>query len=285
MIHLGEKRYSRSDLIRITKPGRKYSRVKSDITKKEWYENNDDIIDNYIGINPHGLFSIYTQRFNKNNLGIFMLYTTKNGKDIIYYGIDKNIISIYNDSMNNTRKLFLCKDLPHSVIYTYIDDSIDDIINLLNYKKIFFDKISINMNMYRKNRISAVKEPIYKNLKEFIETSGFWNIVDIENGISTEYKLHDTSRTQDYKYEVELSIRDAVNISNYITTFNIRNVTCLRYWYDIDLSTIKKDYCLIRDNYNNLYIVAYDKGFISSKMISDAGFSNEDIYKLVSIHR
>lgn len=278
MLITGEKRFNKNDLIRIIKPGKNYTKIKSDINKKEWYMKNNDIIDNYIGINPYGIFTIRTQKFLKpeKSYGLYLNYKNINNNNLSIYGYDNNIISIFNQGKIKDN-LYIDKSKPSKIIYTYLDDNLNNIISLIGNKINYFNSLSLNLYKFRKFR--SYKTNKFINLKEFIESVNFFNTIDLWNNICIDYKLQDTSVNQDYKYEVILTPNDLMNITKKATSFYMNNITCLRYWYDIDLKSIKRDKILIRDKYDNLYILVYDKGTISEDAIKDSSMSMEDMRK------
>lgn len=296
MFHVGEKRFNDHDVIRIINPGKQYTRIRSDTTKESWYLENSKIIDNYIGINPYGVFKLYTQKFDKpKSKGIRLLYHNRRGKYLIYTGTNTNLSSIYRynlekhivymDNIPKTVDLFIDPRKPVTTIYTYLDDNVDTVLELLGTKKIYYDHLCLDLYRFREQYRMDKQKVKFSDLRSFMDMAGYWMMVDSDNEIGIDYKLQDVDPNADYRYEIQLSINDLVNVTRKITSYYMYNVTCLKYWYDMDLSTIRREYCLVRDKFENLYVIVYDKGPFCEDVLLDADLSPDDLYTFMVWNR
>lgn len=163
------------------------------------------------------------------------------------------------------RVMMACNGINKSIsVYAYMDDTLDDILNMVNTKdydrtleSLFRDHV--NYEAKSNPAISMMKERIMKlesyngyckTLKLLLEHNNFmydfyqaFKIIPVTFEVSC-----DKDRTVD---------PSTTNLISDIYQVNIISTLCLPYGYDIDLDEIDNDYVLIMDKNNKLYVIAY----------------------------
>ena len=147
-------------------------------------------------------------------------------------------------------------------IAVYIDDTFDEIINLIKTKvydqvleQLFLEHLSYKSqqygNLFYKEMIKAdTYEGYCKTLKRLLEENNFmYDFYRAFNIVPTNFSLKEyDEKTLPYEY---------LDFISSMTGKNITEALAIKMGYDISLSTLQKDYVLISDINKELYIVAY----------------------------
>lgn len=252
--------------------------------------NTEDLIKNYIKLNPHAVINFCIVKIG-NNLDD-VIVTMHKWSDLIsneptpYCVCRQNITDVFANQLKISDKLYVgcsmslntcppdidyrimiaCNGITKCVnICAYMDDTLDDIISLIQTKDydnalnaLFMDHAS-----YEKEHNNIV-DSIYnilikmnsydgycKTLKLLLEQNNFmydfyqaFNIIPINEKVIYD---KDTGALDD----------NITNVISELHEVNIVSTLCMKYWYDIDLSSIDNEYVLLLDNNNDLFVVAY----------------------------
>lgn len=289
---LGEKRFTKEDLIRLINISNKLVKVKSDITGKCWVMDKNKYEKSYTLIKPIAKLSVYTEKFNIGNkdesYGLRIFYNScLPNRSVILNSSSSNLFSYsLGSSMKGAKMVFekastskyIVPYKPKVKIALYLDDTEETVFNLIGKSKMkYFDNICKNLYEFRLERSFVSPPTKFFSFKEYLDNNDFFNMVDNQNGICTIYKLQTTQKNADYRYEVPIDPVDIINLTRKVSSYRMYNITCLRYWYDIDINSIVRDKIIIRDKYGVLFVIAYDKGELEPMSLSDAGFSDSDI--------
>ncbi len=172
-------------------------------------------------------------------------------KDSVPEGVEFHRI-LSCDSIENTKS-----------IAVYMDDTLDTILSFIHTKNydnilysLFIDHIKYidkeNPDKLKEDRQKRYVDGDCKSLKDLMELNNF--MYDFYSGFGIIPTHMDLSYIKDSC--VVLNMEDQCCLSE-ILAKNIISTIVLKYAKDIDLSKINKEYVLISDKNNNLYIVTY----------------------------
>lgn len=158
---------------------------------------------------------------------------------------------------------FACNGIIYSETMSYyIGDKLNDCLKLIKKKKTFSDILEENFNkhcMYLANNNKFIAE-VYKKKNE---VDGYCKDLDtllklnnFEYDVNSAFGIISTNLTEDDFSEQTLS-GVAMEVLGSILRVEIGKSIVVPYDKDIDLSNIKRRYCLVSDNNNKIYVVAY----------------------------
>ena len=146
--------------------------------------------------------------------------------------------------------LLSCNGIAYSIgCSVYLDDTLDDILGLINTKK-FDDVLSSMYAKIDKNRVYGY----YPTVKELLENNDF--MFDFRQSFNIE-KVYFPMKINEEDYSMDL---EQVKILEDIVHFIMENPYVIPFSRDIDLDDIKRSYLLVSDTNDDIYIVIYDKG-------------------------
>lgn len=186
-------------------------------------------------------------------------------ESIQYVGMSVSIDTA-PDNSKNILEMLRCSSMPQfDSVYTYIDDSLDDILSLINtvnydtvLSKLYTDFENINYETEESEIVDGeeVKKTIRhigmeKTLKDLLQNTSFmseyrrgFNILEIDFEISNEGTL-----LEDEKEKLEDVLK-----------YEIVKHTIIRYKKDINMTDALYTHQLIADSNNKIYVLIYDKG-------------------------
>lgn len=253
-----------------------------DTEGKQRYRNLDDILSNYKLLAPDGIIS-FTIVKNEGNMpdvmvGLKNSHKITSNKKMLPDIICRQMVSDVFANMTNTNPtkhfiglsisnytcpaemdyemFFSCKSVvSYEFIAFYLDDTIDDILSVINTKK--YDKVLENISMIveRNNANSTCKMVgCVKDLKSLLTLNNFMDEVRREYGIiEVPFPICEEDEELDGLNIIFLEKEMKVNI---MKTY------LLRYTREIDPATIRRDFIYIAskaDDYSKVYIVGFDK--------------------------
>jgi len=114
----------------------------------------------------------------------------------------------------------------------------------------------------------------------------FSNNLDITNlEFRTKTIAEDEQEDSSYNKAYMIDDKALYELLRYSIGYNISDIIMMRYWYDIDLSSISNNYALIRNTKDDkLYIFIYRSNGVRKDALSDA-FSISEQNKLASRFR
>lgn len=296
-ILLGKKYCTDSNIYRVIKESPNHVLFRSEINLTTISVSKQNLI-NYDCIKPSGLLYIGKTYFDELPLArtnaIVVSYESQiSNNAILLYSTFHNLMTFCVTNKVKSIYLAALADIKlakrpriSTTINTYLDDTLDTILSLIGTKISKYDSICKNMCMIRSNENPNLYDNVrgeitkYDSLKEYLKQYRFWDEIDFINGISNEYRLEDIKDTE-FDKEIIISPHDGFNIDKLVTSYYTYNRVCLRYWYDINLNAISKDHTLIRDKYDNLYVMVYDKGEVCNEALAKADLNQEDIRKFL----
>ena len=256
------------------------------------------LIEKYIMIKPEGcvIFSIVTIGRNKNNESvndvIVSVYRNCDLEDVDpepWCVCRQGIVNVFNNSIRATTtnpedmdvamcaskesvetlkidyKIMLqCNELLHSVsVAYYIEDSVDDLLECI--KKIDkYDNV-LNLGFIDNAKRYVTKDVILKknifngycrSLKSLLDYTDF--MYDFKRGNKVNYlESLDLSNITDEN--TVLTIEQKTKILKLLGLKQLNNETVILFNRDIILNNIVRDYILVMDKNNKLYILIFDK--------------------------
>ena len=183
-----------------------------------------------------------------------------------------------------------CNGISKSVtVCTYMNDTLDDIMYFIKTKdfdrsleSLFVDHV--NYETKENAVLSAIKHKILKldtydgyckSLRLLLDYNNF--MYDYYRG----FNIIPINEELTYDEETGVVSQNVVDIISDLYQINIKSTLCIKYDHDIDLDSIDNTYCLIMDNTDTLYVVAYVSN--GSKHIEIENIeSDENIEKLIN---
>lgn len=197
--------------------------------------------------------------------------------DFFANSINKNMnmygISISKDSTPegvDYKRFLSCDNIYNTVsIAIYIDDTLDDILSLVNTKlydnvlyTLFVDHVKYT---YKKKQNDSDKKPDIKYKLAQDECDGYCKTLKLllDNNefmydFYTGYNIYPLKLDLSYIEDNGILNNEDRNSLSFLLCKNITNSIVLRYSKDIDLSKIEKEYIMVSDINDILYIIAYD---------------------------
>lgn len=302
-IRLGDKLYNHDkdgNLIigRITKMKNSESvEFTLEDTKEKLNISKAQLLDNYTKLRPDGYinFAIVNTQNDVKDLMI-TLYRRKDldNKDAIPYAVcrqnvmdvfinhlqpkqDKNIyigLSINKDNVPENisyNTILACNGIVHSdMISIYIDDTEDIILSLVKHRKYDEALCILNnqiVNPYIQGKCTSLVQLVKENKFIFDFCSAF----DI---LKVEFELEVTDNFELYPDHRE-ALEDMIKCEMFKTYV-------LEYKKDINLKELKREYKLVSDINNKLYVVAYDEGKYINRYYRDSIQDKRDAAMLLS---
>lgn len=302
------------EIVRIYKYNGNEVKVYMDNNKENKFKLSvKELEDKYVKLSPHGVlvFCIATLKDNLNDviISLHRIGDLTSNNPIPACVCRQNITDIFANQLKLSNKMyvgcsmstntcppdidyrimFACNGISKSTnISVYMDDTLDDILNLVNTKEydntlraLFIDHV--NYETKNNSALSVIKDRIMKldyyngyckSLRLLLEQNNFmydfyqaFNIIplDVEVTINEDDTVDDKTKS----------------ILEDIYQIHISSTFTLKYWYDIDLDEINNTYSLVIDKNNNLFVIAYVSS--GSKHIEIENVeSDENIIKLLN---
>lgn len=145
--------------------------------------------------------------------------------------------------------ILACNSIAYSIgCSVYLDDTLEDILSLVNTKK--FDEVLSSMH----SKIASNVYGYYPTLKELLENNDF--MFDFRQSFNIE-KVYFPMLINKDDYTIEL---EQLETLENIVHFIMEDPYVIPFSRDIDLDEIKRSYLLVSDIKDDIYIVIYDKG-------------------------
>ena len=189
----------------------------------------------------------------------------------------------------NFNDFFVCDEIIRSeVIAYYLGDKLEDITRCVkNMKK--FNSVLMDLFIRHCNYLANNNKLIAATYEKKEEVDGYCKtleqLLDMNNFKYDLCRAFDIVPTTFSRSCFESSILEN-NVREFLSSVLMRNVTktlCVEYDGDVDLSEIKRDYCLISDKDDTVWVVAY---IYEGKYIVDlSNESAENISKLNKMYQ
>jgi hypothetical protein len=177
-------------------------------------------------------------------------------------------------------------------IMLYMDDSLDTIIPLLGKYEIkkynaCLQKVA-DLLKHESEDVVDISE--FMNMKTFLNNINLMYLIDCSVDITnlefrTKTIAEDEQEDSSYNKAYMIDDKALYELLRYSIGYNISDIIMMRYWYDIDLSSISNNYALIRNTKDDkLYIFIYRSNGVRKDALSDA-FSISEQNKLASRFR
>ena len=145
--------------------------------------------------------------------------------------------------------ILACNSIAYSVgCSVYLDDTLEDILGLINTKK--FDDVLSSMHA----KIAPNVFGYYPTVKELLVNNDF--MFDFRQAFNIE-KVYFTMKVNEEDYSMDL---EQLKVLENIVHFIMEEPYVIPFSRDINLDDIKRSYLLVSDEKDNIYIVIYDKG-------------------------
>jgi hypothetical protein len=182
----------------------------------------------------------------QNILDIFTNQIKK--EDTTYIGVSISKDTCPDDVDYNI--VLACNKMIHMyMVSVYIDDTFEDIINLIPTKK--FDEVLVGMN-----KTIANVQGYCTSLKQLLDENGFmydfYRAFKITR-VPFSMELPQGEEQERLQEQQRLYLQDVLKVEMFETYV-------LKYSKEIDLKKILRNYVLVSDINNKLYVVGYDKG-------------------------
>lgn len=254
------------------------------------------LLDNYTRITPHGtLFISIVDMGDRLQDVIVSLFRTQDFKENTtgepWCVCRQHISDIFSETMNVSpslrysgtsisqktlppghqfQEILACNGIIETRSYNvYLDDSIDDILFLIDRK--YRERLdNVLRNLF--NKMNDEYHAGYnENLQDLLNNNDFafdyleaWNIQRVSFEVS---EFPGEELVPNHRYEVE-KITSCEMLRTYVIPFD----------YTINLPQIKRSYQFICDTRNKIFLIAYDKGEYMSESFKDAIKRNNDVY-------
>lgn len=192
---------------------------------------------------------------------------------ITYIGVSVNIENIPEGV--DYRMVLACNSVEYAtMISVYLDDTLDEILSLLNKQEKFDMILNHLANNIKQERVFGY----CKSLKQLLIENNFmydflrsFNIhqVDFTTIINNGYTLNPEQRVY---------LEDLLKIEMFETYV-------VKYTKEIDLNKIKRNHVLISDKNNDIYIIAYDKGEYLNRTYRDGIKDKRDQVAMMKFKR
>lgn len=257
------------------------------ITKNETRKISfKDLLKDYIMLTPHGvvLFSIVGLPKGMKDV-IISLFKYPNDDGIPYCVCRQNIIDLHNAVVKPNSMIVGCcisqETIPDGVDYKavracdslemftnvaiYSDDKLDDILKCV-HKISKYDEVLETLYNYNIDNLKF--EPLKKEARESNTYGGFCRTVkDLLLDNDFMYDFRRCFGIASFPIEFPECTEDAVPVPSDILDFlqkqygfYFNNAYVFKYDYDLKFNNIDKDFSVISDKNEELYIVTYDKG-------------------------
>ncbi len=263
--------------------------------KMDWQE----LVNEYNLLNPNGviLFSIVKMPKGKKINGqpqeevedvIVSLFKLPNNDGIPFCVCRQNIIDIHNALVKPNEAIVGCcmsqESIPegfdfkamrscnslvyHQTVSVYLDDHIDEIFRCIKSNK--YD--SVLNNLYENNIEKLTTEYLKKEAREKSVYGGFCRtlkdllydnefIYDFKRAFGIEYFSNiDLEFPEDTEEMYLNSESEFFDIVSKRLGYYTNNGILVPFDYDIDLTKLEKDYLLVSDKSERVFVLTYDKG-------------------------
>ncbi|MGL5330975.1 MAG: hypothetical protein ACRDD7_17060, partial [Peptostreptococcaceae bacterium] len=179
---------------------------------------------------------------------IFDMFTNQiqRGQERMYVGVSVSKETIMEDTPYEM--VLACnKIIESTMISFYIGDKLEDMLSLVSATK--YDAVLHNLSTSVKNNIIGY----CKTLKQLLTENDF--MYDVLRG----FNINRVDFVVDFNENNQLNINQ-VNILEDILKVQIIDTCVLEFDKEINLKKIERDYTLISDHTNKVYLVSYTKG-------------------------
>ena len=282
MIFVGDKFYTIIGddvyVIRVTKVNN--DKITVMMNDKTFNINRKDLLEKYTKLNQHGNIvftivelqngmkdvmcsfftakeieekSVYPHAICRQSMeNIYLTYgqlmIKDNRSQVSYVGLSVNIDNCPQDF--EFQNMLLCNKVVFSrIVSVYIDDTLDDIINLVPKR----NKFDILLEELQSKFLAANIYGASNSLRGLIEDTGFMGDILLSlNAISFNGIIQ-------YDENMELMVEQRNMLEKYVGTEMYRTYT-IKYGMDIDLDNIQRTHVIVKDSTETVYIIAYDQG-------------------------
>lgn len=280
-IYLGDKFYKyikdsdKVEIMRIVKMKNTESFViENEKTNERFKISRDKLISEFTRLKPDGYIS-FAIALLENNLKdvIVSLYRRKdldNGETIPYAVCRQNIFDLFTNQIKKNNKTYIgvsmSKDtVPEGVPYeillacngladnymvaTYIDDTLDNLLSMIRESKFDIVLQTLANNVTDKSIVGSCT-----TIRQLLTENNF--MYDFYKGFDIIKLLLDIEIIPGTN-EIAPYLREALENELKVEMFK---TYILEYDKEIDLNKIERDYVLLSDKNDKLFILAYDKG-------------------------
>lgn len=262
------------EVIRILKFDKEKGRVKYlDKDKNKNSMDLTELADKYKKLRPDGVIIFSVVKLGETNDVIIGLSSLERNNAECYAICRQAISDIFTNNIKKAQQtefigvsvnrdtcppnidfqtLFFCDGIQSSIVVeVYLDDTLDDILNLINPKK--FDTAIRNLKYYvQRNNRNALG--FNETLKDLLISNNF--MYDFRRCFNiTEVPFYIDEETEGLSADNILFLENELKV-------NIMETYVIRYTKEIDLRSIRRDYILVssaQEEYSKIYIVGYDK--------------------------
>lgn len=280
-IYLGDKFYTydaqedKFDVYRVTRIKNENSFVLQHQEKKQTIKASKDFIkDNYTKLKPDGYISFaivdLQDGIKDTIISLYRMKDLENGEEVPYAACRQNIYDLFTNQIKERNKTYIgvsiskdtvpegtpyeivlsCNGISYNnMVSVYIDDTLDTVLSMVKEEKYDLVLKTLKNNM-TDNTIHGNCETLRQLLIEnnfMYDFYNAFNIVKIPFDIEV---IEETYELIPYQREI---LEDCLKVEMFKTYV-------LEYDREIDLKKIQRDYVLISDINDKLFVVAYDKG-------------------------
>lgn len=263
-------------------------------TGKQFKISRDKLAEDYVRLIPDGQLAVSivdTGKIdNKVTKDVLVcLYRTEDledGRNIPFAVCRQNIEDFFTTQINNNpyvqyaglsmsqatcpdgvefAMILACNGIIHTTaISVYLDDTLDDILGLINTSK--FDETLKEMH----DKIAYNVVGHYPSLRQLLEANEF--MYDFLSA----YNIHQVPFEVQLINDCELYPEQRSILEEILKTEMFRTYV-LKYDRDIDINEIQRNFVMISDNNKDVYIVAFDKGQYINETYKKAFKDRRDI--------
>lgn len=279
-IHLGDKLYKvLNDNTVVVKRVIKIKNensfiVKEEVTGVEENISRNNIESEYTRLRPDGdlVFSVVNleQGLKDVIVALYRRADLENNDMIPHVVCRQNVFDLFTNQINNNDKIMyvgvsVSKDtIPHDVPYEMMLAC--NGIHYTNKISVYIDDtFETIMSMVKESKFDQVLQRINNDVIDGVKIKGFTNT--LRQLLTENNFMYDFLRTFDI-YPVDITLDKDIDILTPEQLYTIEelfkvkliNHLVIPFTKEIDLKQIKRDYVLLSDLDNNLYLLAFDKG-------------------------
>lgn len=287
-IHLGSKYYNDDNLYRVLSFANADTVRVLDLVSKEIVKlNTKTLKKDYTLLLPDAVLSFNIAQLPNNieDVIVFMnrFSDLNDGNQLPYCVCRQNIRDIHANIIKNDflhqefvgcsvsidsippevdyRIMLACEGLNYyTMVYTYIDDSLEDILSCIpridKYDRVL-DDLFRSYAKFKHLPIGPESDGIYgycSTLRKLLVDNNF--MYDFRTGLGV-WQI-DTEMVLTEDHTIDPKLKESIEI---MITHRINNEVCIPYRKDTDIDAIKRSYVLVADSKDELYLIVYDKGY------------------------
>lgn len=262
------------DIIRIKRIKNENTFICIDNTNKEVKLSKKELED-YIKLKPDGYITLSIVELQEKIKDVLVCIHTRkdidNGIQIPYAVCRQNIYDVFTNAINRDnnktyvgcsvsidtvpadvdyKMMVACNSvLSSNMISIYLDDKYEDILNLIQRKDKYDEILSILYN----GILNADVYGYCNSLNQLLKDNNF--MYDFHKA----FNIEEVDFILEVENEYELIPEQRIILED-ILKEEMFQTYVLKYDKEIDLNKIKRNYILVSDKKEDVYIVAYDKG-------------------------